>query len=85
MIDGQKVTAKIKVTRIRNEFESQYKTLEFGPDYEDNRNREWAYATPSLSLQMNVIPNIADLFDENERFTLTLTPERSEDEKHTES
>lgn len=47
----------------------------FAPDYADGRNAEWASATPSLSLQMTVKPEVGDLFTTGGKYTLTFTPE----------
>lgn len=83
MLNGKRVTAKVKLVRKRKEFETQYTVLEFQPDYDDERNKEWAYATPALYLSMNVIPDIAKLFKEADKITLTL--EGSDNEEHEES
>lgn len=48
-------------------------TLNFCPDYEDDRNKEWAVATPSLSFQMNVKDELADKIDLRSAFTVTFT------------
>jgi hypothetical protein len=49
--------------------------LGFGADYADGRNAEWAAATPTLSLNMTVKPEVADLFTTGGRYTLTFEPE----------
>lgn len=49
--------------------------LTFNPDYIDERNKEWAKATPSLSLSMTVKNSIADNLVIGQPFTLTFTPE----------
>lgn len=47
------------------------KYLSFVPDYADGRNREWARATPSLSLAMTVKNDVADRFEVGAGYTLT--------------
>jgi hypothetical protein len=49
--------------------------LSFTPDYADGRNKEWAVATPGLSLSMTVKPEVAEHFPQGKAFTLTFTPE----------
>ena len=49
--------------------------LEFGPDYADGRNKAWAVATPALSLTMSVKPDVAELFNLGDAFTLVFEPE----------
>jgi hypothetical protein len=71
-----KITAKIKVTGKTEA--GEYTTLHFQPDYQDDRNKEWALATPSLSLAMNVKAAVGDHFDQGEAYTLTF--EKSVDE-----
>lgn len=51
--------------------------LTFVPDYDDDRNKEWARFTPGLSLTMGVKPEVAELFEPGARYTLTFTPEES--------
>lgn len=48
-------------------------SLGFCPDYADGRNKEWAAATPHLSLSMTVVGPVADLFNQGDRLTLTFT------------
>lgn len=49
---------------------SRQARVSFGPDYADNRNREWSLATPTLSLTMTLNGEAADLFDQGKRYTL---------------
>jgi hypothetical protein len=49
--------------------------LSFFPDYSDGRNKEWASATPSLSLTMVVKPEVAANFKPQHRYTLTFEEE----------
>lgn len=46
-------------------------TLSFAPDYMDGRNKEWAAATPALSLSMTVKGDVGDNFAVGDAFTLT--------------
>lgn len=45
--------------------------LNFCPDYEDDRNKEWAMFTPSLSFQMNVKDELADRVSLRSAFIVT--------------
>lgn len=54
-------------------------TVYFGPDYADGRNKEWAVATPALSLTMTVKDEIAERhFPQGTRMTLTFDAEETE-------
>jgi hypothetical protein len=64
-----KVTAKVKVSG--KTVAGDYTTLHFAPDYQDGRNQEWAAATPSLSLAMNVKSAVGEHFEPGEAYTLT--------------
>lgn len=69
------VTAKIKLESAEPNGPEQT-TLRFGVDYQDDRNKEWAAATPSLSLTMTVKNEVAvNHFDVNDRFTITFDKE----------
>jgi len=68
------VTAKVKCN-AKNAFQGASTTLSFGPDYADGRNKEWANATPSLSLSMTVNGQVADYFTLGESYTLTFDKE----------
>lgn len=73
------ITAKVQVgTRIENRDanDNVYSVnLQFFADYADDRNKEWSYATPAISVQMTVRPEVAEHFPANGRFTLTFEPE----------
>ena len=60
-----KITAvAVLQTKVTTESGSGSNTvLQFAADYKDARNKEWAYYTPSLNLQMTVRPEVADQFD----------------------
>jgi len=45
--------------------------LEFHPDYQDGRNKEWASATPALSLSMTVKREVAEQFSPGTAYVLT--------------
>lgn len=71
------ITAKVVLTR-KDPFdpdvpESQV-VLQFQPDYADGRNKEWANATPALSLTMTVKAEAAGHFDEGQPYTLQFVP-----------
>lgn len=77
-----KVTAKVKVSartdNVWNEgtpSEVAVAQLTFTVDYNDGRNKEWAAATPALSLSMSVRKEIADAhFPLGRAITLTFEP-----------
>lgn len=50
-------------------------TLTFNADYAEGRNKEWASATPALSLTMTVKGPVAERFHVGDRFTLAFTPD----------
>lgn len=67
------VTAKVKLS---NKTVSNGETiLQFYPDYQDGRNKEWANATPALSLGMTVKNEVADKFEAGKSYTLTFSEE----------
>jgi hypothetical protein len=71
------VTAKIKCTRKQpwGDIPGADVMLEFQADYQDGRNKEWASATPALSLSMTVKSSVAEHFESGRAYTLTFTPE----------
>lgn len=48
-------------------------SFRFAVDYADGRNKEWAQATPTLSLEMSVKDE--NLFEVGTSYTLTFTPD----------
>lgn len=68
-------TAKVRLTNKVGSPGSETKILSFSPDYQDGRNKEWALATPNLSLSMSVKTELADKLDEGTSFTLTFDPD----------
>jgi hypothetical protein len=75
------MTAKVKVgTRVENKDADgviQSVNLQFFADYADERNKKWAVATPSISVQMTVKPEVAEKFVMGKAFTLTFEPEEN--------
>jgi hypothetical protein len=70
-----KVTAKVKLSSKGDGPGAV--PLVFYADYAEGRNKEWAAATPTLSLNMTVKPEVAELFEVGKPYTLTF--EASED------
>jgi hypothetical protein len=71
------VTAKVRCTR--SVVSGDQVMFEFGPDYQDGRNAEWAAATPALSLSITVREDVAHHFAEGQSYTLTFTKEDTTD------
>lgn len=71
------VTAKVRCTSKQptGSHDDADVMLGFQPDYQDGRNREWATATPALSLNMTVKSSVAEHFEQGHAYTLTFTPE----------
>lgn len=67
------ITAKVFVSGKTEQGEGEHRRvlLSFNPDYADGRNKEWAEATPHLSLQMTVKGSVADQFEVGKPYTLT--------------
>ena len=66
------ITAKVKC--VRKEAFGSGTTLEFQPDYVDGRNKEWAEATPALSLTMTVQSAVAEHYEVGQAWTLQFVP-----------
>jgi len=67
------ITAKVKLVDRRvsyGEGDNRNETLTFNVDYAAGRNKEWAQATPWLTLQMGVKGAVADLFEAGKAYTL---------------
>jgi len=66
------VTAKVFCARKNESGEGDERraSLEFGADYADGRNKEWASATPTLNLSMTVKGAVADRFREGAAYAL---------------
>ena len=68
-----KVVVNTKETRSEGtEYEQVY--LGFGADYADGRNKDWAVATPSLTVAMTVKPEVAEHFQQGQTYTLVFRP-----------
>jgi hypothetical protein len=72
----KRVTAKVELRGMSSNGDGQT-ALEFGPDYHDDRNKEWAKYTPALSLSMIVLDSVAEHFAQGGKYTLTF--EKSEE------
>lgn len=69
------ITAKIKLNSKSESSDGQVQ-LNFGADYADERNKEWAKYTPGLSLTMTVLDEVADKFEQGAAYTLTFSENR---------
>lgn len=70
------VSAKVKVYKNEPIGDPVYAhSVHLSADYADGKNKEWAYATPSLNLGMTVIPAVAKQFPVGRAFTLIFDPE----------
>lgn len=77
------VTAKVKLTgktpftvkdKDTGEETVEQVGLGFAADYDDGRNKEWSKYTPTLSVTMTVLPEVAERFTAGAPYTLTFTP-----------
>ena len=75
MAQAKKVTAKVKLSS-REPQGTNLNALRFEPDYQDDRNKEWAAATPHLQLNMTVNGEVVDFFEPG---AYTLTFEKNKD------
>lgn len=67
------ITAKVKVHKTPA-YEGQVR-LDVTADYTDERNKEWATATPVVSATLIVREEVADRFEQGAAYTLTFTKE----------
>lgn len=58
--------------------------LQFVPDYEDGRNKEWAAATPALTFSMTVTKDVAEKFETGEKITFFAEATQAEESDKTE-
>lgn len=77
------VTAKVKIYEISPGFPDggdipEAQSVKFTADYADGRNKEWAYATPSLNLGMTVRSEVVQSAGWQVGNSFTLTFEKSE-------
>ena len=49
-------------------------TVHFGPDYNSEKNKEWAKYTPSLQFSMHLKNEIADNIGQGQPFLVTFAP-----------
>jgi hypothetical protein len=70
-------TMKVKC-RLREPAGDGQVRLEFGPDYDDDRNKDWAKYTPALSFSATVKEEVADREFPSNGDTFTVTFEREE-------
>ena len=68
-------TAKVIVTSNRPTPDGEQHTVSLGADYNDGRNKEWAKYTPGLSIQITVLPEVAERFPVGQAFELRFVPE----------
>lgn len=70
------ITAKVTCTRkdVSGEGDDQHALVAFGADYADGRNKDWAHATPSLSVQMTLNGAAAEHFEKGAAYTLEFVP-----------
>jgi len=71
-----------QITAVANVFSKKdagngQTALQFGADYNDERNKSWAKYTPGLSLHVTVLDSVAEQFEQGGRYLLTF--ERAED------
>lgn len=64
------ITAKV-VCGSRKQLGDEVDAVTFHPDYADGANADWAYYTPTLSVQMSVRREVP--FEAGARYTLTFT------------
>lgn len=63
-------TAKVFVSGITKGSDGQT-NLTFGPDYHDERNKEWAKYTPALAYSMTVLDEVAEGLKYGDTATVT--------------
>ena len=66
------ITAKVKCAAKTEsgDGDNRCADVSFLPDYAEGRNKEWATATPTLSLTMRLNGKAADLFEQGASYTL---------------
>lgn len=65
---GARITAKVRCGS-RVQVTEELDVVQFGPDYTDGANADWAYYTPSLNIAMNVRRDVP--FEQGASYTLT--------------
>lgn len=69
------VTAKVKV--YKSPAWDEVVRLDFTGDYQDERNKAWAVATPMIQVTMMVKPEVAEKFEQGASYTLTFEAEEN--------
>lgn len=74
------VTAKVMcVSRVDRKIDDASQSeVRFQPDYADDRNKDWAAATPHLEINMTLNGDAANAFEAGKRYTLTFEEEVGE-------
>lgn len=74
------ITAKVFLSG-KTQLSDGQTSLSFTADYMNGANKEWAKYTPSLSLSMTVLDEVAEKFGEHgAKFTLTFEPDEAQPE-----
>lgn len=68
------MTAKVRCVSKMEFPNGDYVQVAYAPDYDDGANAEWANATPSLMLTMNVKKSVAENIEQGGKYTLTFEP-----------
>jgi hypothetical protein len=68
---AKQITAKVKLMTRDQHVAGGQVSLTFVADYQDDRNKAWAEATPALSVSMTVKADVAEEFQQGDAFTLT--------------
>lgn len=71
------VTAKVVVQHKSEsgEGDDRQVVVNFIPDYNDGRNKEWSRYTPAINFQMTMKGSVADQFNVGDAFTLQFVKE----------
>lgn len=64
------VTAKV-VCGFMQDGASGSKAVDFYPDYQSDKNKEWADTTPSILVRMVLSEKASGLFQQGKHYTLT--------------
>jgi hypothetical protein len=78
---SKRVSAKLRLQAMQDNGNTV--GLTFTPDYQDDRNKEWAEATPALSLTMSVKKDLERLFTAGRSYTMYLEDDTRGDEAPT--
>ena len=74
---SKKFTAKVFLSHASSA--NGETTLEFSPDYTDDRNKEWAKYTPSLKFRMIVLDEVAEGLEYGDTATVTFDFDKKEE------